>query len=54
MGASASLVVAAGGLAVSIVLYRLVDHRERSHRVKPAKPTPAALVLKDQARKLRD
>ncbi|TMQ20022.1 MAG: MFS transporter [Deltaproteobacteria bacterium] len=58
MGTSALLVVAAGGLAVSIVLYRLIDHRERSHRVKLARPTSAevdpdrrggfALVIKDR------
>ncbi len=61
MGTSALLVVAAGGLAVSIVLYRLVDHRERSHRVKLAKPKAVteteaeadrrggfALVIKDR------
>jgi AAA family ATP:ADP antiporter len=61
MGTSALLVVAAGGLAVSIVLYRLVDHRERSHRVKLAKPNALteaaaaadrrggfALVIKDR------
>jgi AAA family ATP:ADP antiporter len=38
MGTSALLAVAAGGLAVSIVLYRVVDHRERGLRAKPAKP----------------
>jgi ATP:ADP antiporter, AAA family len=62
VGTSGLLVVAAGGLAVSIVLYRLVDHRERGHRVKSAEPTRApataaaetdrrggfALVIKDR------
>jgi AAA family ATP:ADP antiporter len=41
MGTSALLLVAAGGLAVSIVIYRVVDHRERSHRMTRPRPTEA-------------
>jgi AAA family ATP:ADP antiporter len=41
-GTTALLLLAAGGLAVSIVLYRLVDRRERSQRVAPATPSSAA------------
>ena len=41
LGTSALLLVAAGGLAVSIVLYRLVDHRERGNRGKLAQPARA-------------
>jgi AAA family ATP:ADP antiporter len=41
MGTSALLVVAAGGLAASIVLYRVVEHRESGNRATPAKPTSA-------------
>jgi ATP:ADP antiporter, AAA family len=58
MGASALLIVAAGGLALSIVLYRIVDHRERSQRATLPKPTKVdaetdrrggfALVIKDR------
>jgi ATP:ADP antiporter, AAA family len=58
MGMSALLLLAAGGLAISIVLYRLVDHRERATRetIAKAKPQDAAqerrggfaLVIKDR------
>ena len=62
MGTNALLLVAAVGLAVSIVIYRVVDRRERSHRVKLPGPTQAeteaaaesdrrggfALVMKDR------
>jgi ATP:ADP antiporter, AAA family len=38
MGTSALLLVAAGGLAVSIALYRIVEHRERAERAERAEP----------------
>jgi ATP:ADP antiporter, AAA family len=59
VGMHSLLLVAAGGLAISVVLYRLADHRERDHRVAPVTP-PAqtaptadrrggfAMVLKDR------
>jgi AAA family ATP:ADP antiporter len=57
LGMSSLLIVAAGGLAISIVIYRLVDRRERERRsVRPA-PTKIepesrrggfALVMKDR------
>ena len=59
MGMSALLLLAAGGLAISVVLYRLIDHRERDTReaIAKAKPTDDAaherrggfaLVMKDR------
>jgi len=59
IGPTGLILVAAGGLGVSIVLYRVVDHRERererSARVAPraAEPKPStkggfALVMKDR------
>jgi AAA family ATP:ADP antiporter len=59
-GTTALLVIAAGGLAVSVVLYHLVDRRERNQGVTPARPGGAeagaradrrggfALVVKDR------
>ena len=58
LGTSSLLLVAAGGLATSIVVYRLVDHRERANRAAIVKPTAIeaeqdrrggfALVMKDR------
>ena len=57
VGIGSLLILAAGGLAVSIVLYRIVDHRERGSRVVKAATKAAiaddkrggfALVLKDR------
>src|SRR5205807_721694 len=45
MGMTALLLVAAVGLALSILLYRIVDHRERNHRVKPAPETKAQAAV---------
>ncbi len=46
LGTGSLLIVAAAGLAISIVLYRLVDHREGGQRV--AKPVTKAEVKEDR------
>ena len=58
LGTSSLLLVAAGGLGVSILVYRLVDRRERANRAAIVKPTASeaehdkrggfALVIKDR------